>query len=104
MSTTGVAQPTSLKLPAGLKVQLEDVARKAGMSLHAYMVQTLADSVQRAQLREAFDRDSLHALRDMKASGSGYELADVRAHFSQLAEYRKGLGPRPPALEPTRLG
>lgn len=68
------------------------------------MVQTLADSVQRAHLREAFALDSINALRDMKVSGKGYELGDVRAYFSQLADHRKGQQPKPKDLKPTRLG
>ena len=105
MHTSGVAsKPTSLKLPAGLKSQLETVAENAGLSLHAFMVQTLADSVQRAHLREAFALDSINALRDMKTSGKGYELGGVRTYFSQLAGHRKGRQPKPVDLRPTRLG
>ena len=104
MPIISAAKPTSLKLPAGLKSQLEDVAKKAGLSLHAYMIQTLADSVQRAHLREVFARDSMNALHDMKASGLGHELGDVSAYFSRLAGHRKGLHPKPPSLRPKRLG
>lgn len=96
-------RPTSLKLPAALKAQLEDGAKDAGMSLHAFMVQTLADSVRRAHLRETFAQDCDTALRDMKTNGSGHELGDVRAYFSELALHRKGLRARPQELAPTRL-
>jgi len=104
MPVTSVAnKPTSLKLPATLKSQLEEVAKKAGLSLHAFMVQTLADSVRRTHLREAFVMDSTAALRDMKTSGSGYELSEVRAYFSELASHRKGQQGKPKNLVPTRL-
>ncbi len=99
MASTPAATPTSLKLPTGLKMKLEQFAQKAGMSLHAYMLETLSDAVQSAQQREAFALDSLAALREMKASGLGHELADVRAHFSAMAQFRKGLRARPPALQ-----
>lgn len=96
MSTTSLAnKPTSLKLPTTLKAQLEDVAQNAGLSLHAFMLQTLADSVRRTRQREAFALDSMTALHDMKSSGFGYELGDVRAYFSQLASHRKGLQAKP---------
>ena len=98
------SKPTSLKLPAALKTQLEDDAQRAGLSLHAYMVQTLADSVRRTRLREAFTRDSMTALSDMKTSGSGYELGNVRAYFSDLAGHRKGLQAKPRDLVSTRMG
>ena len=103
MPTTKVAKPTSLKLPAGLKIQLETVAQKAGLSVHAYMVKALADTVRRANLREAFSLDSLNALNEMKASGLGHELGDARKYFSQVAAHRKGQQPKPPDLLPTRL-
>jgi predicted transcriptional regulator len=103
-ATSVVNKPTSLKLPAALKAQLEDVAQAAGLSLHAFMIQTLADSVRRTRLRESFAQDSMAALHSMKASGLGYELCDVRAHFSQLSSYRKGQQPKPPDLLPSRLG
>ena len=105
MPATPVAsKPTSLKLPAALKAQLEDDAQNAGLSLHAFMLQTLADSVRRTRLREAFALDSMTALRDMKTSGLAHELGDVRAYFAELASHRKGLQPRPQDLLPTRLG
>jgi len=105
MSTTApLSKPTSLKLPAALKTQLEIDAQKAGISLHAFMVQTLAESVQRTRLREAFAQDSQAALSDMKASGLGYELGNVRAYFSEVSKHRKGLQSKPKSLMPTRMG
>jgi hypothetical protein len=105
MATTSLAsKPTSLKLPAALKTQLEINAQNAGISLHAFMVQTLADSVQRTRLREAFVQDSQAALSDMKTSGLGYEIGGVRAYFSDLSRHRKGLQTKPQDLPPTPLG
>ena len=99
-----MSKPTSLKLPAALKTQLENEAQRAGLSLHGFMVQTLADSVRRTRLRDAWAQDSLHALRDMTASGSGHELGDVRAYFSKLTRHRQGLQAKPGDLTPTPLG
>jgi len=105
MSSISLAsKPTSLKLPVALKAQLENDAQRAGLSLHAFMLQTLADSVRHTRMREAFTQDAMTALNDMKASGLGYELGDVRGYFSDLASHRKGLQGKPPALLPTRLG
>ena len=104
MPTTSVAsKPTSLKLPAALKAQLEDVAKSSGLSLHAFMLRALADTVRSTRLREAFAKDSMTALSDMKASGLGHELGDVRAYFSELASHRKGLQGKPRDLVPTRF-
>ena len=104
MATTSLAsKPTSLKLPAALKTQLEINAQNAGISLHAFMVQTLAESVQRTRLREAFIQESHVALSGMKASGLGYALGDVRTYFSELSKHRKGLQTKPQDLAPTPL-
>ena len=103
-TTVPANKPTSLKLPAALKTQLEIDAQKAGISLHAFMVQTLAESVQRTRLREAFAQDSQAALSDMKASGLGYELGSVRAYFSEMSRHRKGLQSKPKSITPTRMG
>jgi len=104
MATSNLAsKPTSLKLPAALKTQLEINAQNAGISLHAFMVQTLAGSVQRTRLREAFVQDSQTALDDMKASGLGYALGAVRTYFSELSKHRKGLQTKPQDLAPTPL-
>ena len=98
------SKPTSLKLPAVLKTQLEQEAQRAGLSLHAFMVETLADSVRRTGLRDAWTQDSMNALSDMRASGSGHELGDVRAYFSRLARHRQGLQAKPDLLAQTPLG
>ncbi len=105
MSTTvPQSKPTSLKLPAALKTQLELDAQKAGISLHAFMVQTLSESVHRTRLREAFAQDSQAALSDMKVSGVGYELGSVRAYFSEMSKHREGLQTKPKNLVPTPMG
>lgn len=87
---------TSLKLPAELKAQIDETARNAGISAHAYMVKTLAEATQRAQLRGQFQQDALEALLDMKKTGLGHTLQDMRDYFAQLATYRKGQGLKPP--------
>jgi hypothetical protein len=51
MPAVPATTPTSLKLPGALKLQLEEDAKQMGMSLHAYMVSTLADAAQRKRLR-----------------------------------------------------
>jgi hypothetical protein len=60
--------------------------------------------VRRTRLRDAWAQDSINALSDMTASGSGHELGDVRAYFSRLARHRQGLQAKPGDLSPTPLG
>ena len=107
MPATSVASsatsPTSLKLPVALKLQLEEDAKQMGMSLHAFMVSTLADAAQRKRLRQTFSQDSADALADMKATGTGHALGDVRLYFSQLKAHRQGQSAPPAPLHRTKM-
>jgi hypothetical protein len=78
-------------LPAALKERLDIAVQKADISVHALMIQTLSESIDRSQLREAFSVDSATALREMSASAKGYELSAVRQYFDKMAAYRNGL-------------
>ena len=100
MSTT-VA--TSLKLPAELKATIDDDARRQGLSSHAYMVRTLAEAAERAQLREQFTQDALQAEREIRATGMGHEWEDVRVYFAQMAAFRAGKAERPAPLVPKKV-
>ena len=98
----GVFAPTSLKLPSALKAQIDETARKAGISPHAFMLQTLAAATEQANLREQFQRDAQDAQAQMKASGLGHDLSAVQDYFARLADFRAGKGrkPRKPSPKP----
>jgi len=102
-ASSAASHPTSLKLPAALKAQLELDAQHAGLSLHAFMLQTLADSARRIRLKQSFALDARAALDDMKSNGSGYELGNVQRYFSAMKKHRKGLQPQPQKLQPSPL-
>jgi predicted transcriptional regulator len=87
---------TSLKLPAELKAAIDEDAKKLGMSTHAYMVKTLADSAEHSRLRDRFTQDALEAERDMLERG-GCDWEDVKAY---LAARRRGEKPERPPLRP----
>jgi len=87
---------TSLKLPAELKAAIDEDAKKLGMSSHAYMIKTLADSAERSRLRERFTQDALDAERDMLERG-GHDWEDVKTY---LAARRRGENPDRPPLRP----
>ncbi len=91
--------PTSLKLPGALKLQLEEDVKQMGMSLHAFMVGTLADAAQRKRLRQTFAQDSAYALALMKSTGTGHALDDVRLYFSQLKAHRQEQSAPPAPLQ-----
>lgn len=84
---------TSLKLPPGLKTQIDETARKAGMTAHAYMVKALSDTARRAQQREQFDIDTREALADVELTGLAYRSEDLLAYYE--ARSRGESSPRP---------
>ena len=89
------SRPTSLKLPVDLKRQIDQAAGRAGMTPHAFMVQALAETTQRALLRDQFQQDALVALGAMQSDGTGYALGEVRSYFTKLQKYRRSGTPRP---------
>lgn len=91
--------PTSLKLPAELKAVIDETARKAGMTAHAFMIKTLADAADRAHQREKFQQDSMDALEEVERTGLAYRFEDVRAYFAARA---RGENPAKPKLKPWR--
>ena len=92
--------PTSLKLPAAVKRDIDEAARAAGTSSHAYMIDVLQKAVERQKLRDQFLQDALDAEQEMLRTGLGHRWEDVRAYFAQMAEFRAGRAPRPAPLEP----
>jgi len=91
--------PTSIKLPASVKARIDESARKAGVSAHAFMVRTLADASERARLQEQFHQDSMDALRDMEETGMAYAWGDIKIYLKARALDRNT--PRPP-MKPIR--
>ena len=54
-------------------------------------------------LSQKFARESAEALADMKATGTGHALDDVRVYFSQLKKHRQGQCKRPAILKPKTM-
>jgi hypothetical protein len=99
MQATEKTVPTSLKLPASVKRGIDEAARAAGTSPHAYMVGVLQKEAERARLREQFHRDAREALDEMQATGLGYDWDEVKDYLRARALDPQA--PRPP-LRPWR--
>ncbi len=90
---------TSLKLTAELKAQIDETARKAGMTAHAFMVKALSDTARRAAQREQFDIDTQEALAEVERTGLAYRSEDVVLYFEARS---RGENPAKPDLKPWR--
>lgn len=102
-ASTNLVSPTSLKLPLALKREIGVLSVERGISPHAFMLEALSDTAERARLREKFQTDSLEALRGMRETGKGYALESVREYFRKLALYRRGKGPKPRRPAPVKV-
>jgi len=90
---------TSLKLPAELKAQIDETARKAGMTAHAFMVKAISDTARRAHQREQFDMDTQEALAEVESTGLAYRSEDLLAYYEARS---RGENPTKPDLKPWR--
>jgi hypothetical protein len=54
-------------------------------------------------LSQKFTRESADTLAEMKATGTGHALDDVRVYFSQLKKYRQRQYERPAMLQPKTM-
>lgn len=86
---------TSLKLPVEPKARIDETARKAGMTAHAFMVKGISDTARRAQQSAQFDQDTIEALAELDRTGLAHTLGDVGSYFEQRALWRKGRAAKP---------
>ena len=86
---------TSLKLPAALKAELEELARQSGQSTHAVMVRALSEHVAAAKRYRSFLDDALRANAAMLKSGEGYDAQDVHGYILAKARGEKVKRPKP---------
>lgn len=86
---------TTLKLPHGLKRKIVPLARKSGVTPHAWMVKTLEREADRAARREQFIADSLAAAARVDEGGPLYAAEAVHDYILGRAAGRKPTKPRP---------
>ncbi|HZZ92027.1 MAG TPA: ribbon-helix-helix protein, CopG family [Usitatibacter sp.] len=84
-----MASPTTLKLPEDLKARLAAQAEAEGKSPHAYMVEALAEKVERAERRREYLAAGAAALDEYERTGIAYAMEDVEEYFIGIAAGRK---------------
>ncbi|GAB4472348.1 MAG: hypothetical protein OHK0044_15930 [Burkholderiaceae bacterium] len=90
---------TSLKLPARVKRRIEAVAKRSGLTPHAFMLQAIETELEAAERYRRFIDDALMAEKEMQATGKGVVLDEARAYFEALARGKRAARPR---LKPWR--
>lgn len=76
-----MASTTSLKLPEDVKKLATAVAKKRGVTTHAFMVEAIRSAANSAEKRAAFLADAEAARAETLKSGKGYAAEDVHAYL-----------------------
>ena len=80
---------TSIKLPEGLKKRIARVVEGTDQSAHAFMVEAIRQETERAENRRGFLADAYAARAEFQRSGTGYALAEVKAHYRSKLQGKK---------------
>ena len=90
-----MAASTTLKLPERLKQRIAPLARSAGKTPHAWMVEALETHTVLAEKRRTFLADALAAEKETGRSGGAYPARDVHRYLRARAARRKAKRPKP---------
>lgn len=86
---------TTVKLPPALKRRIAPLARAAGKTPHAWMVEALAEQVERSERQEAFLAEALASKREVAEGGPVFDAGEVLDYLRARAAGRKARRPAP---------
>ena len=89
--------PTTLKLTEALKQRIIPLARSAGKTPHAWMIDALERQAALAEARADFLRAAEQSAHDVDAGGALYAAADVVDYLVARTEGRRR--PRPDRID-----
>lgn len=85
---------TTLKLPESLKSRIAELARGAGQTPHAFMVEALAMQTALAERRAEFLASAHAAERDVEQYGLVYDADEVLSYMDAKLSGRKAVAPK----------
>lgn len=86
---------TTLKLPEQLKKRLGPLAKAAGKTPHAWMIEALETQATLAEKRRAMIEDARAADREVAETGLVYRAEDVHRSIRARVARRKGVRSKP---------
>ena len=86
---------TTLKLPEDLKKRLGPLAKSAGKTPHAWMIEALETQATLAEKRRAFIDDARAAEKEVDKAGVVYRAIDVHRYIRARAAGNKAARPKP---------
>jgi len=72
---------TSLKITDELKERAASVARKQGVSTHAFLVEAIISATEAAEKRADFVAQAKASLKTTLATGKAYDTSEVHAYI-----------------------
>ena len=85
---------TTIRLDDSLRARIADAAERAGKTPHAFILDAIADSVDKAELEEAFHRVADERWARVLSSGKTVPSADVRGYLEARARGESPARPR----------
>jgi predicted transcriptional regulator len=86
---------TSIKLPAALKARVAELSQADGKTMHAWLVEAVAQQAARAEMRESFIADALSAADGIDSGAAVYAGEEVHAYLVARARGLNARRPRP---------
>ncbi len=82
-------------MPPTLKKRIATLVKETGQSVHAFMLEAIAEKVELTEKRRSFVEDALEAEREMEASGLAYDAPDVHRYLRDRAQGKQPERPQP---------
>lgn len=90
-----MANSTTLKLPEDLKQRIAPLAKSAGKTPHAWMVEALGTQASLAEKRQAFVADARAAEKEVRETGLVYRAEEVHRYVLARVAGKKARRPKP---------
>ena len=88
---------TSIKIPEDLKKRIARAVKGTDQSAHAFMVEAIRQETERVEKRRGMLADAYAVRAEFQRSGTGYALAEVKAHYRAKLQGKRS---RKPKLRP----
>lgn len=99
---TPMAITTSLKLPEDLKEKIAELTTGVAQTPHAYMVEAIAEKVDRDEKRRGFLEAGRESLEEFQQSGVAYAHDDVWRYIRARLQGKRAAKPRPIKLRSSK--
>lgn len=91
---------TSLKVPIDVKQLAVAVARRQGITTHAFMVDAIRVMATAADKRAQFVDDAVASRNETQSSGKGYDAAEVKAYLFERTQGKTIARPKAKSWRP----